>query len=117
MQVASEIIEKNGVKITFGCARENRNNHFSTILLLARLLQCSPGHITTADAHRETFLLHEANSGSYSIMIGHRNNMIDQVNPEGVRLETSAQSLNAMRPGSATGQYCTGGWLNGDHFD
>src|SRR5712692_6416992 len=103
MQVASEIIEKNGVKITFGCARENRNNHFSTILLLTRLLQCSPVFFETADDHRETFLLHEANSGSYSIMIGHRNNMIDQVNPERVRLETSAQSLNTTPSRSATG--------------
>src|SRR5579875_2566331 len=104
------------MQIALGGAGEDSDNDLTSILFFARLLQGGPGHGPAADTDREALFLHDLNGGGNGIVVRYRDNMVDEVDAQGIGQEARAQSLDAMRPRPSAGKHGAGSRFDGDHF-
>src|SRR5579859_333535 len=113
----TQIIKQYGMNIAFRGTGEDRYDDFSLILRFFRLLQHSPGNCTATDTHRKPLLLHDANGGGNSILIGDSDHTINQVCSQCIGDETGAQTFNTVRAGPPSRENSATGRLDGNHLN
>src|SRR5579884_191594 len=117
MQIRPQVIEENGLEIAFGCAGEDGDDDFACILRFSGFQESSPGSGSAGDTHGKPFEFHEADRGSDGIGISNRNDAINEVDAESIRNEARAETFDAMRTGTTTGENRAGARFDGHDFE
>src|SRR5437773_557745 len=74
----AQIVEERRLERAFGSAGKDGDDHFAAILVFTRFLQGCPGYRAAADANREPFFFHNLDGGGYGIMVGNRDDAINE---------------------------------------
>src|SRR5713226_9789846 len=101
--MVAQVVEEDGLEVALGCTGEDGDDDFAAIFFFARFLQGGPGDGAAADTDGESFVFEELDGGGDGVVIGDGDNTVDEVDAEGVGLESGAEAFDAMWAGTSPG--------------
>src|SRR5947209_2360985 len=115
--MAAEVIEEDGLEVALSSAGKDGDDDFAAIFFFARFLQGGPGDGAAADADGESFTFEEVDGGGDGVVIGDGDDAFDEVDAEGVGLESSAKAFDAVGARTPTREDGAGGGFDGDDLE
>src|SRR6266700_2920165 len=115
--MVAEVVEEDGLEVALSGAGEDGDDDFAAIFFFARFLQGGPGDGAAADAAGEAFTFEEVDGGGDGVVIGDGDDAVDEVDAEGVGLESGAKAFDAMGAGTPAGEDGAGGGFDGDDLE
>src|SRR5208283_2137568 len=110
-------VKEDAAQVAFAERRQNHDNQFTRIFRTARYAQCRDHRRSRRDADQQTFFERKTPRHLDGLIVANGDDLVNEILAQNARNEASADSLNLVWGGLATGKHWTFGRFHGHRLE